>query len=184
MKTCPYCFSDIVEQALKCKHCGEWVTDKPASSSSRPSSAEFKTTISSKSNSDHQGFFEVLQGALTLLRRILGVERRAIRVGAPELHDTWNARLVAPASRVACELHGRSGCTVVAAIHREHLVASGVAACEAYGVLDRIGAPVGEEHPVEIAGSELGNQARLCTAVERSDGSAGGRFVGPGRVLN
>ncbi|MCF7954585.1 MAG: hypothetical protein K9M75_02170 [Phycisphaerae bacterium] len=58
MKTCPYCFSEIVEQALKCKHCGEWVTDKPASSSSRPTSAEFKTTISSNSTSDHKGFFE------------------------------------------------------------------------------------------------------------------------------
>ena len=58
MKTCPYCFSEIVEQALKCKHCGEWVTDKPASSTSKPTSAEFKTTISSKSNSGHQGFFE------------------------------------------------------------------------------------------------------------------------------
>lgn len=58
MKTCPYCFSDIVEQAIKCKHCGEWFTEKPSDQSEKPSSTEFRTSISSKTIKGGKGFFE------------------------------------------------------------------------------------------------------------------------------
>lgn len=29
MKNCPFCFAQIPDEALKCSHCGEWVTNKP-----------------------------------------------------------------------------------------------------------------------------------------------------------
>ncbi|HWE95249.1 MAG TPA: hypothetical protein VG269_14880 [Tepidisphaeraceae bacterium] len=29
MKTCPYCKGDVPGDALKCKHCGEWLSGPP-----------------------------------------------------------------------------------------------------------------------------------------------------------
>jgi hypothetical protein len=29
MKTCPYCKGDVPGDALKCKHCGEWLSNPP-----------------------------------------------------------------------------------------------------------------------------------------------------------
>ena len=31
MKVCPFCISDIPDEALKCKNCGEWVEAKKES---------------------------------------------------------------------------------------------------------------------------------------------------------
>ncbi len=38
MKVCPFCIADIPIQALKCRHCGEWVekTKKPSTTASEP----------------------------------------------------------------------------------------------------------------------------------------------------
>jgi len=35
MKKCPYCTSDIPDEALKCKYCGEWVTRNANASEAR-----------------------------------------------------------------------------------------------------------------------------------------------------
>jgi hypothetical protein len=32
MKNCPFCTGSIPDEAPKCKHCGEWVTPRPADS--------------------------------------------------------------------------------------------------------------------------------------------------------
>lgn len=36
MKKCPYCCAEIEGQALKCKHCGEWVEQPPGNKHNNP----------------------------------------------------------------------------------------------------------------------------------------------------
>lgn len=44
MKKCPYCLAEIDVEARKCKHCGEWVVERPADAPV-PEPAELKVTV-------------------------------------------------------------------------------------------------------------------------------------------
>ena len=122
---------------------------------------------------DHDHVGEVGEGALALLGVVGGVERRAIGVRPPELDDPREPRLAGPPSRIARHRDRPAGGAVVAPVGGEHLVPPGVAARHADGVLGGLGAAVGEEHLVEIARRQLGDQpgrlAARLVGVDRGD---------------
>ena len=93
--------------------------------------------------------------------------------GPQNLTMPGHARLAGPAPRVAGHRDRRRRRPVVAAVGGEHLVPAGVAAGHADGVLRRLGAAVGEEHHVEVARRQLGDQpgglAAGVVGVDRGD---------------
>ena len=122
---------------------------------------------------DHDHVGQVGEGALALLGVVGGVEGRSVGVRAPELDDARNARLAAPSPRIAGHRDRPAGRAVIAAVRREHLVPAGVAAGHADRVLRRLGPTVGEEHLVEVARCQLGDQpscfAARLVGVDRGD---------------
>src|SRR5580700_2870435 len=72
------------------------------------------------------------------------------------MHDARNARLRGPSAWVAGKTHRASGRAVIRAIAGDDLVAAGEKARELEGVLVGIGAAVGEEECIDIAGSNFG----------------------------
>ena len=130
----------------------------------------------------HERVAQVLQRALRFLDVVLAVELRTIGVGAPELDDTGDAGLTGPTTRITGELDRTTGGSVIAAVGGEHLVAAGVQTRHSDGVLGGLGATVGEEDHVQIAGSTLDNETSRLAArvvgVDRGDGAqAGGLFL-------
>ena len=123
---------------------------------------------------ERDDLLEVLERSLALLLGRVGPERRPVGVRTEEVHDAGGAAVVGPAPRVAGHLHRGRGVAVVAAVRREHLVPAGVQPGHPHGVLDRVGAAVGEEHLVEVGGRALGDQPRalgtLVVRVLRRDG--------------
>ena len=94
----------------------------------------------------------------------VGVERAAVRVGTGEVDDAGDARLVRPPPRVPRDGDASARSSVVAAVCGHHLVPPGVQAGHADRVVGGIGARVGEEHHVEIARCQLGDQPRRLAA--------------------
>ena len=72
------------------------------------------------------------------------------------VHDAGHAGLGAPAPRIAGQCHRAMRAAVVRAVAREDLVPAGVRARDFDRVLVGVGAAVGEEEDVDIAGRELG----------------------------
>src|SRR5690606_24252756 len=91
---------------------------------------------------------------LFLVRR---VELAAVQVGVEEMHVAGGV-FVGHAARVAGGDDGRAGVAVVGAVGGEDLLAAGVQARHAHGVLVGVGAGVGEEHLGE-AGGRTGDDA-------------------------
>ena len=101
---------------------------------------------------------EVLERALALLGLGGGVERAAVEERAEEVDGPGRAVVARPAARVAGHVDREVGAAVVAAVGRQHLVAAGVQPRHAYGVLVGVGAAVGEEDVVEVAGGVARDQ--------------------------
>ena len=114
---------------------------------------------------------EVGQRPLALLPLGGRVERRPVQVRPEEPRDPGGAEVGGPAPRLAGEGHRGGRVPVVAAVGRQHLVLAGVQSCHPDGVLDRLGAAVGEE--------DLG-QPVTREVVEHQPGGLGAH---PDRVL-
>ncbi len=84
----------------------------------------------------------------------------AVGVGVEHSHDAGDARLGVPAAWVAGEGDRTGRRAVVAAIARDHLVASGHPARDLDRVLVRLGAAVREERHLQVAGRDLGEHSR------------------------
>ena len=102
---------------------------------------------------------EVLERPLALLGLVDGVERGAVEVRAPEVHDARHARLAGPPARVPGHRDRAAGAAVVAAVGREDLVPLGVHPRHPDRVLGGFRTAVGEEDHVEVAGRETGEPA-------------------------
>ena len=93
--------------------------------------------------------------------------------GPQNLTIARHARLAGPSAGIARHRDRPAGRAVIAAVGRQHLVPAGVAARHADGVLGGFRPTVGEEHLVEVAGRQLGDQpGRLAAGVvgvERGD---------------
>ena len=103
---------------------------------------------------------KIVQRALGFLLLVLRVERRTVEEGAVEVDDAGGAVVAGIAARVPGQVDGGVGSAVIRAVPGEHLAPAGVQTGHPHGVLHGVGAGVGEEHMVQIAGRALGDQPR------------------------
>ena len=89
----------------------------------------------------------------------------AVRVGVEHANDSGHGGLGRPATRVAAERDRSGGRAVVRAVARDHLVAPRVPTREPDRVLVRLRAAVREERHRQVAGRDLGEQARELGAL-------------------
>jgi hypothetical protein len=94
---------------------------------------------------------------LELRQRVGAGQRAALRslVGMRHVDDAGHTGLHGPAARVAGRRQAGAGAAMIRAIAREDLVAAGDEARDADGVLIGLGAAVGEEEHVDVAGTDL-----------------------------
>ncbi len=110
-------------------------------------------------------------------------EGRAVEERRPEAHDARGAVVGGPAARVAGQVDRGGGGAVVRAVGGEHLRAARVQTGHADGVLDGLGAAVGEEDLVQVARGALGDEAcGLGADVHGEGGREGGEL--PGLLLD
>ena len=100
---------------------------------------------------EHDDLFEVAQA---LLDRLGVLAAPAMGVG--HAHDARDAGLGRPAARVAGGHDDLAGRAVIRAVAGHDLLATGELAGQLDGVLVRLGAAVGEEEDVDVAGRDLG----------------------------
>ena len=101
------------------------------------------------------------------------------------MDDSGHARLGRPPSRVAGQRDRAGGRAVVAAVRREHLVATRVKAGHPDRVLDGFGAAVGEEDLLQARWRDFGDQTRRLAAgvvgERRLNGAETARLLCDGR---
>ncbi len=132
---------------------------------------------------DHDRVAQVLQRTRALLLLVAGVERRPVQVGPPEVHDPGQAGLGPPPARVTGQRDRPGGRAVVAAVGRQHLVPAGVQPRHPHRVLVGVRPAVGEEHLVQGAGRQVGQQPRRLRAHVVGE-RRGHRAQAPGVLLD
>ena len=92
-------------------------------------------------------------------------------IGIEHAHHARNARLGGPAPRIAGQRNAARGRAVVGAVARHDLVPSGKEARDLDGVLVGLGAAVGEEESVDVAGGDFGElRAQARARLGRHEG--------------
>ena len=100
----------------------------------------------------------MLQCSLRFFDVTRGMKMRTIRIRSPELDNAGHRWLAWPTAWISGELYCAACGTVVTAIGGEHFVAPRMQTSHANCVFSCFGAAICEEHHIEIARCEFGNE--------------------------